>query len=96
MRCAYCFRVKWGAYDEKPKSTISVEDGMEMLLKHPDFIPNVTPISINISSTDSLLPKVKPSTFKAIQILEEKKLSNPFGITTKLGFKVEKPDLEIS
>lgn len=86
LKCAYCFRVKWGATDS-PEMITNVEDAIEKLVNHADFIPNITPISINISSTDALLPIVKKSTFRAIELLESKKLRNPFGITTKLGFK---------
>lgn len=85
LKCAYCFRVKWGAGDV-PEEVTDVEAAIEQLIKHADFVPNITPISINISSTDVLLPSVKKSTFRAIELMEVKKLRNPFGLTTKLGF----------
>src|SRR5260221_3416071 len=87
LKCAYCFRVKWGASSAKPILEVPVRDAVEQLISHNDFIPHVTPVSINISSTDALLPNVKASTFEAIKIFESKKLSNPFGITTKLPFQ---------
>lgn len=92
LQCAYCFRFKWGSDSAKPILETEVEVAVENLLAHKDFVPNITAISINVSSTDALLPNVKKSTFKAIELLEAKKLTNPFGITTKLGFL--KSDIE--
>ena len=85
LRCAYCFRVKWGASNIATPQ-IDVEKAMDIRLNHPDFIPHITPVSVNVSSTDALLPAVRRSTFEAIEFLEKRELANPFGITTKLEF----------
>lgn len=84
LKCAYCFRAKWGASDT-PLLETDVETAVEQLVAHPDFLPHITPVSINISSTDALLPVAQGSTFRAIQLLESKRLRNPFGLTTKLS-----------
>lgn len=86
LGCAYCFRLNWHS-SNVPEHQVEVEEAVEALLSHPKFVPNVTPVSINISSTDALLPIVRNSTFGAIKLFESKGLRNPFGITTKLFFK---------
>jgi DNA repair photolyase len=67
-----------------------VSDAIEELVNHPLFVPHQTPVSINVSSTDALLPQVQHSTFKAIELLESKRLCNPFGVTTKLSIPVDR------
>jgi DNA repair photolyase len=86
LACAYCFRANWHK-SEKPELIMPVEMAIEQLIQHPEFVPGDTPISINNSSTDPLLPKVRQSTFKAIELLEVKELSNPFVIISKLKLK---------
>ncbi len=88
LNCAYCFRVNWEPSD-KPVQKLDIDTAVENLICHEDFVPHITPVSINISSTDALLPTVRKSTFRAIELFEKKKLTNPFGITTKLGFSVK-------
>jgi len=92
LKCAYCFRVRWGAND-RPANQVDVETAVYELLSHPKFIPHSTPISVNISSTDALLPEVRESTIKVIEILEQRRLRNPFGITTKLAIPDQFVDL---
>ena len=88
LGCTYCFRVRWGASDV-PTAQYDVAQGVEELVNHPLFIAHQTPVSINVSSTDALLPQVQHSTFRTIELLEFKKLRNPFGITTKLAISKE-------
>ena len=85
LNCSYCFRVRWFP-SNNPQQVYNTEESLNLLLNHPDFIPNETPVSINNSSTDCLLPAVSISTFQAIEIMEEKKLTNPFALITKLKF----------
>lgn len=87
LDCAYCFRYKWDSASV-PYLANEVQESLEQLIKHNLFIPHVTPISVNISSTDSLLPTVKESTFECIKFLDKKGLKNIFGITTKIGFSL--------
>ena len=86
LGCAYCFRARWHPSD-RPEQIQDVSETVEALIHHPDFFANETPVSINNSSTDPLLPDVRRSTFKAIELLESKRLRNPFALITKLGFK---------
>ncbi len=85
LGCSYCFRVRWYP-SSKPKKVHNTQEAVEALIQHPDFVPNETPLSINNSSTDCLLPEVKHSTFEAIQALDSKCLANPFVLITKLHF----------
>jgi DNA repair photolyase len=86
LGCTYCFRLRWDAAI-RPTRHYDLNTSIAALLEHPKFVPHKTPITINISSTDALLPRVKPTTFEAIKALDALQLRNPFGITTKLPFK---------
>lgn len=81
--CAYCFRVRWGASDQ-PVSVRGVDELFEELVAHPDFVAHETPVSVNVSSTDAMLPSVRETTFRALELFEQRRLRNPFGLTTKL------------
>lgn len=86
MACAYCFRERWGAAST-PEKDIDPLKAVQMLEQHRLFEPHKTPISINISSTDALLPDVKPSTYKCVRYLDEEGYRNILGITTKSEIK---------
>lgn len=89
--CAYCFREEWHP-DSVPRLTIAPDVAVQALVSHPEFVPHLTPLSANISSTDSMLPAVKESTFAVIEKLDAMGYRNPFGITTKLP--ITKHDIE--
>jgi len=80
--CKYCFRHKWNAPDQVTR-IFDDEKAVIDLIKNKNFIPNYTPISANISSTDPLHRLVKPSTFAILRSLNEKGYRNPFGIISK-------------
>lgn len=84
LECAYCFRHKWGAPD-KPIVNSNVAESVDRLISHPEFKANITPITVNISSTDAMLPTVKATTFECMSRLDGAGYSNVFGITTKCG-----------
>jgi DNA repair photolyase len=86
LGCAYCFRARWYPSNE-PEQVQDVVEAVEALIQHPAFRANETPVSINNSSTDPLLPAVRKSTFKAIELLELKRLRNPFSLISKLELK---------
>lgn len=86
LGCAYCFRARWHP-STRPEQVQDVTEGVEELIRHPKFRPHETPVSINNSSTDPLLPAVRQSTFKAIEILESKQLRNPFALISKLALR---------
>jgi DNA repair photolyase len=88
LGCAYCFRARWHPADT-PTQQQPVHDAIAALVAHPSFVAHETPVSVNISSTDALLPEVRKSTFDALRLLEERQLRNPVGITTKLAFTSE-------
>lgn len=90
LNCSYCFRANWHPASS-PQKIIETEFAVDELTNHYLFIPHETPISINNSSTDPLLGEVKKSTFKAMEILERRRLTNPFIIITKL--KLTKDDI---
>lgn len=92
LGCAYCFRANWHQADT-PELIITVEEAVQHLIKHPKFVPHMTPVSINNSSTDPLLPKVRQSTFKAIEILDKAGFCNPFIIISKLKFSQAEVEL---
>ena len=81
--CTYCFRVRWGASDQ-PVAAGSVDTLVDELIAHPAFVAHETPVSVNVSSTDSMLPTVRETTFRALELFEQRGLRNPFGLTTKL------------
>jgi DNA repair photolyase len=83
LGCAYCFRARWHP-DNRPSRQFDVADGVLQLLEHPDFVVDRTPVSVNVSSTDSMLPTVRASTLEAVQLLDAEGLRNPVGIITKL------------
>lgn len=91
LKCGYCFRANWHE-SSVPEQLSSVTECMQSLLAHSSFIKDMTPISINNSSTDPLLPQVKNSTFEAIEYLEQLELTNPFIIISKLALKPEDID----
>jgi DNA repair photolyase len=83
LGCAYCFRARWHP-DAKPSVQYDVSEAIDELVRHPHFIPHETPVSINVSSTDAMLPSVRPITRRAIELLDQRGLRNPLGLTTKL------------
>jgi len=85
LNCAYCFRAKWHP-DNRPSEIYSVREAMLQLVSHPLFVSDITPVSINNSSTDPLLPAVRKGTFEAIRFMEDRKFKNPFVVITKLAF----------
>jgi len=88
LGCEYCFRFKWDP-TESPYEKTPTSQSIRNLLEHELFVPDITPLSANVSSTDSLLPKVKKSTFAIIKHLDDAGYKNIFGLITKLRLKKE-------
>ncbi len=83
LDCAYCFRAAW--YPSRvPEAATEVGRAVEELVAHPAFVPHETPLAVNVSSTDAMLPQAKESTFRAAELLDQRGLRNPFGVITKL------------
>lgn len=87
--CLYCFRHRWNSL-AAPMLACSVDEGLQLLLEHPRFRFDDTPLTVNVRSTDPLHPRVRSSTFQFMERLDSLGLRNPFGIVTK-GFLSE-PD----
>lgn len=88
FRCSYCFRHRWNSLPA-PALALSVDEGLALLLSHPRFRSDHTPLTVNIRSTDPLHPRVRSSTFSFMDALDELGFRNPFGLVTK-GFLSEK------
>lgn len=88
LDCAYCFRFRWHP-SEQPQEVVEPSLAVSHLIKHPIFVPHETPVSVNVSSTDAMLPKVKPTTFECMRILDESGFRNIFGLITKVGVSPE-------
>lgn len=82
--CTYCFRYRWHP-ERDPTQTVTVEDALPVLLNHPSFVPHLTPVTANVSSTDPMHPRVRSSTLALARQLDARGYRNPFGIVTK-GF----------
>lgn len=82
--CIYCFRHRW-CTASYPQQIISVKEAFELLISHEKFLPHYTPITVNVASTDSLLPEVIESTLSLIKMFEQNGYRNPFGVVSKIG-----------
>jgi DNA repair photolyase len=91
LDCCYCFRLKWRAPNQ-PVQVVDLALAIQKLVDSPLFVPHHTPLTVNISSTDAMLPSVKSITFECIRRIEEAGYKNIFGITTKVGF--DRRDIE--
>lgn len=83
LGCSYCFRYRWHP-DREPVELATVERAVAELLDHGQFRAHTTPLTVNISSTDAMHPRVRASTLGVMRRLDQLRLRNPFGVTTKL------------
>lgn len=87
--CLYCFRndAEGGLTDfyfgKKPTQIMSVNETIDRLEKHPWFVPNVTQIGINTSSTEAFLPTVKETTFALIDEIIRRGYKNDIVLISK-------------
>lgn len=81
--CKYCFRLKWHP-SPTPKLVVTPHQAVHALISNKLFIPNETPIAINVSSTDAFLPAAREATIDCLKLLEKKQLKNIVGLITKL------------
>lgn len=80
--CAYCFRYRWNP-QVSPEEALSVDDAVTLLTEHPLFMAHLTPLTVNVRSTDPLHPRVRESTISLMEALDSRGLRNPFGVVTK-------------
>lgn len=87
--CLYCFRndAEGGLGDfyfgKNPVQIMSVTETINRLEKHPWFIPNITQIGINTSSTEAFLPAVKSVTFELIDEIIKRGYRNDIILISK-------------
>lgn len=82
LGCAYCFRHHWSAPDNVHE-IYTPRDVATALESHHEFRPHVTPIAINVSSTDAFLPSVRSSTIDCLMEFERRQWRNIVGLITK-------------
>ncbi|QMU78277.1 hypothetical protein GXW83_23800 [Streptacidiphilus sp. PB12-B1b] len=87
--CVYCFRadeqresVDW-FLNGRPTQVIEEEAVIERLERHPLFIPGLTQIGLHTATTEPFLPQVRESTFRLLDLLEERGWGNDVMIITK-------------
>jgi DNA repair photolyase len=82
LECAYCFRHHWSAPD-KVHEVYTPQEVAAALESHREFHPHVTPLAINVSSTDAFLPAVRRSTVDCLMEFERRQWRNIVGLITK-------------
>jgi hypothetical protein len=87
--CAYCFRadeqresVDW-FLNGRPTKVLDEDTVIERLGRHPLFVPGVTQLGLHTATTEPFLPQVRESTFRLLDLLEEKGWGNDVMIITK-------------
>ncbi|MEN3305269.1 MAG: hypothetical protein V7603_1471 [Micromonosporaceae bacterium] len=87
--CAYCFRadeqqsnVDW-FLNGRPTQVVSEETVVEQLARHPLFVPGVTQLGLHTATTEPFLPQVKESTFRLLDLLDERGWHNDVMVITK-------------
>lgn len=87
--CAYCFRadeqqehVDW-FLNGRPTQVIDEPTVVERLGRHPLFVPGVTQLGLHTATTEPFLPQVRQSTFRLLEILDERGWGNDVMIITK-------------
>jgi hypothetical protein len=87
--CAYCFRadeqrssVDW-FLNGRPTQVIGDSEVVDRLSRHPFFVPGVTQLGLHTASTEPFLPQVRASTFRLLELLEERGWRNDVMIITK-------------
>ena len=83
INCAYCFLSPIGIVPARPIKAISEEDLVNEALADPLFLRDETVISLNNRTDPFLNEEVKASTFRLLDIMEEKNFTNPVTITCK-------------
>jgi hypothetical protein len=87
--CVYCFRadeqresVDW-FLDGTPTKVISEDAVVERLTRHPLFVPGQTQLGLHTATTEPFLPQVRESTFRLLELLDERRWHSDVMIITK-------------
>lgn len=83
INCAYCFLAPIKIVPMRPVKVIEEEELIEEMMRDVLFVKNETVISLNNRTDPFINSEVKNSTFKLLQIMNNKQLKNPITITTK-------------
>jgi len=97
--CGYCYRPGRGSESaHSPEKIYDEKFVADYLMDHPYFVPQYngktssfppSVIGLHTSSTEAFAPEVKDSTFRMLQLLDQKGINNPVAIVTKLFLKKE-------
>ena len=91
LDCAYCIRHTYGAWDlRQPRALMTDAEAVELLVTHPYFQRNVTPVQVFNRATDPFLPKVKDHTFAVLEDLDSRGLRNHVLVITR--YRVDPED----
>src|SRR5471032_3241198 len=91
LDCGYCVRHLFENFNQKtPRALMSDEEAVDSLVQHPFFQAHTTPLQVFNRATDPMLGKVKPHTFKVLQLLDDRGLSNHVLLITR--WKVTEED----
>ncbi|WP_219518608.1 hypothetical protein [Nonomuraea ceibae] len=92
LDCGYCVRHFWGNFEQKiPQLLIPTHEAVTLLVSHPEFRPDTTPLQIFNKATDPFLPGVKPHTFEVLEELDRLGMRNLVLIITR--FHVTEDDM---
>ena len=87
--CVYCFRadeqrdsVDW-FLQGSPTQVIDEETVVDRLGRHPLFVPGRTQLGLHTATTEPFLPQVRASTFRLLELLQERGWRNDVMIITK-------------
>jgi DNA repair photolyase len=84
LDCGYCVRHLFDNFDMKtPRALMPDQEAFELLVNHPSFLRNVTPVQIFNRATDPMLAAVKPHTFAILQMLDDAGLRNHVLVITR-------------
>lgn len=66
-----------------PRALITDEAAVELLVGHRFFQPGITPVQFFNRATDPMLPPVKPHTFRVLELLDGRGLTNHVLVITR-------------
>jgi DNA repair photolyase len=91
LNCGYCVRHLFDNFDMKvPRALMSDQQAFDLLIAHPSFLRDVTPIQVFNRATDPMLATVKPHTFTILQMLDDAGLRNHVLVITR--WRVDEDD----
>jgi DNA repair photolyase len=84
LDCGYCVRHLFDNFGMKvPRALMSDREALDLLVNHPSFLRDVTPIQILNRATDPMLAAVKPHTFATLKMLDDAELRNHVLVITR-------------